>query len=87
MDSTKIPVRLAGHFAGDFDVVIAGAIDDHGGHFVVVGMLSGLFAGNDHLAAAAGLQGFLRGDAGEQRVGVRLEGAIDRSDSAPGSSW
>ena len=77
MDLDEVPVRLAGHVAGDFDVVVvAGAIDDHGRDVIVVGLVGrvGRIAVHDHLAAAAGLQGFLRGDAGEQRVGVRLEG-------------
>ena len=40
----------------------------------VVGVVVGFLAGHDHLATAAGLQGFLRGNAGEQGVGVGLEG-------------
>ena len=32
----EIPVRLAGHLTGDLHVVLAGAIDDHGGHVVLI---------------------------------------------------
>ncbi len=35
----EVPVGLAGYLAGDFDVVVGGAIDDHGRHFVFVGIV------------------------------------------------
>ena len=38
-DLDEIPVRFAGDVAGDFEIIGAGGIDDHGGH-VVFGLSS-----------------------------------------------
>jgi hypothetical protein len=58
----EVPVGLAGHFAGDFDVVVLGGIDDHDGDVVLIGRFALVIDGDHGLATAAGLEGFLRGD-------------------------